>query len=297
MRNKFKIKEIMIKGKDTDKSIVESDWIITIDDITIQAESHYFEEHRGIKDPKDFTNKIGNCQVSLLFNNDIEIKNNDKKDVGQIQGNNYKLEGEVVKVEKKQERLDNKLLEWNEIFVDCGFIFKTSTKKDVKKGDYVICEDNLILENVQIENQEKKQTDLSEKSKHKIELPRFENHNIKVIGNNKKFEAELVVDQDKKRLTIKFNDKEYSIDYNKNHYQTLRDLDRKLNKDGFKILCNGTSKNVFCAGFCLTMANGEQVRYTTPDGEIKLKETYAYEEWNEYATQEEQVEYYRGAKK
>ncbi len=57
--------------------------------------------------------------------------------------------------------------------------------------------------------------------------------------------------------------------------------------DGFKIICNGTSKNVYPAGFCHNMGDSS-LCYRFIDTKPVIVKTLEHSDWNEYATEEEQ---------
>jgi len=108
-----------------------------------------------------------------------------------------------------------------------------------------------------------------------------------VEKQGKRISAEIEVKESS--MEIRFEDKIKSVALNKNNvFETLRQLDDELNKEGYKIICNGTSLNVWPAGFCLNMGDGS-LAYRFGKGEkailIKVLE---YNDWNEYATKENQ---------
>ena len=111
---------------------------------------------------------------------------------------------------------------------------------------------------------------------------------VNLIEGSKKKPSILIICPEK-YLAIKLKHGLVKAKFNSNYYRTLRDLDKQANKKDCKILCNGTSKHCFCAGFCFNMARGEAVYYKNPKtNELEVKSTFGCENWNEYATQEEQ---------
>jgi hypothetical protein len=154
MKNKFRIQEIIVTGSDTDGSVIESDWVIKVNKKLVRVESFYFEHNRGIKDVSMLIGKNGYGNIYLLLNNDLKLEQRHKKSFKQISGNRYLLNGEIIKIEKKEKKLDGKLYIWNDIIINCGFLVETSTKLDLKEGDYVVCKDNLILNKIELSKKE-----------------------------------------------------------------------------------------------------------------------------------------------
>lgn len=113
---------------------------------------------------------------------------------------------------------------------------------------------------------------------------------VKIVASDGKKKEAIIKIKEYDFLSIEIGGKTYLVEYKNNAYQTIRHLDLAVNKDGYKILCNGTSKNVVCMGFCANMAEGYKVYYDNPETkEMEVKDTFDCEDWNEYATFEEQL--------
>jgi len=121
-------------------------------------------------------------------------------------------------------------------------------------------------------------------------------YSVKVIAKKELVPAKLIQDQHIHSLTISFENKEYTQVYVKNWYKTLRNLDRQVNQDGYKILCNGTAKGHVCRGFCIEMGDGVQMydwrKPLTRKSPMIVATTFGYDKTLEYATEEEQEEFY-----
>lgn len=118
-------------------------------------------------------------------------------------------------------------------------------------------------------------------------------YDVFVLKNDSKIPAELVQDYEKRKLTLRFQNKKYEIDFDENWFRTLRELDKISNKDGYRILCNGTSKYVGVAGFIINMADGTSCYYKDPNikstkNKLKTVQTLSYSYWNEYVGEKEQ---------
>ncbi|MBI2580747.1 hypothetical protein HYV85_02965 [Candidatus Woesearchaeota archaeon] len=118
-------------------------------------------------------------------------------------------------------------------------------------------------------------------------------YGVFILKNDSKIPAELIQDYEKRKLILNFQDKKYEIAFNENWFLTLRKLDKISNKEGYKILCNGTSKYVGVAGFIINMADGTSCYYKDPNNKneknkLKTVQTLSYSYWNEYATEKEQ---------
>ena len=117
---------------------------------------------------------------------------------------------------------------------------------------------------------------------------KIQEYNVYIIRkSNTKIPARILENITTKTLKIIFGNKEYSVDFEDNWFKTLRILDNKLNEEGYKILCNGTSKKVYATGFCLNMGDGN-TSYHAKDSDVEVVNTFEYHDWNEYTTKEEQ---------
>lgn len=105
--------------------------------------------------------------------------------------------------------------------------------------------------------------------------------------------AKIIKDYNSKELTILFNKKEYKEQFDNNWYNTLRNLDEELNKQGFRIICNGTSKGVYPSGFCTNMGDGSLCYDYNNHAKVEklpTVNTFEYSDWNEYVSRQEQEE-------
>jgi len=133
----------------------------------------------------------------------------------------------------------------------------------------------------------------------KVTKPKMEGdtliYSVKVITQDGIVDAKIARTAESS-LGISFEDKEYTESYTKNWYKTLRNLDRQVNAAGYKILCNGTAKDYVCHGFCINMANGRKMydwrKINTPKAPTATVDTFGYDKTLEYATEEEQEEFY-----
>lgn len=118
-------------------------------------------------------------------------------------------------------------------------------------------------------------------------------YKIFVLQNSKKIPATIRKDYKNKKLVLKFENKKYENKFDANWFRTLRVLDNLVDKGGYRILCNGTSKHCGVMGFIATMADGSECYYMDPNAgkdEKKMKtiDTLEYSSWNEYVAEEEQ---------
>ena len=109
---------------------------------------------------------------------------------------------------------------------------------------------------------------------------------VKILEGQNSFMVNLLV-KFRTSISVTIKSKTYSVDFEDNYFKTLLALDKLVNADGFKILCNGTSKDTFCRGFCINMAQGDKIYYKNPKTQkLEVKDTLKYEEWNEYVPKE-----------
>lgn len=99
--------------------------------------------------------------------------------------------------------------------------------------------------------------------------------------------ATLIKDHENKKMKIRFKNMEKEVDFDGNWHKTLRNLDLKLNNQDYKIICNGTSKNVISCGMCVNMGDGSKSYRFVEKKPVPI-DTLSYSEWNEYSTYEEQ---------
>ena len=106
-----------------------------------------------------------------------------------------------------------------------------------------------------------------------------------------KIKAIIIQTYSPRKLSILFNKQKHEIFFDSNWYETLRNLDNVLNRQGFKILCNGTSKGVYPSGFCTNMGDGStcyDFRKHSSVKELLRVNTLEYSDWNEYTNRIEQ---------
>ncbi len=118
-------------------------------------------------------------------------------------------------------------------------------------------------------------------------------YDVFVIKERSKIPAKLIQYHEKQKLILKFQNEKYEVSFYSNWFKTLRELDEIVNKNGLKILCNGTSKYTGVLGLIVTMGDGSACYYKDPkEKNVKKKPqevpTLGYNYWNDYATEKEQ---------
>jgi hypothetical protein len=110
------------------------------------------------------------------------------------------------------------------------------------------------------------------------------------LDSEEKIPAKLIDNGQKRLIQISFLDKVLSVDDDNDtlKFWELRDLDEKLNKIGYRLLCNATSIGVDCRGFCISMSMGTKIRRY----DVRTFNVFEYSYWNKYATRKEQIDFF-----